>query len=98
MQLAKVIGKATATVKHPTLHGRTLLIVQVLDARGGADGEPQIAVDTLGSGLSSIVMVAADGSAVRELLGVNDTPARYIVLGQVDEQPAAVRRKTSGTV
>jgi microcompartment protein CcmK/EutM len=85
MQLAKVIGKATATVKHPTLEGRTLLIVEVLDARGEAGGEPLIAVDELGSAVGDRVMVALDGSAIRELLGVNDSPARCIVLGQVDE-------------
>lgn len=85
MQLAKVIGKATATVKHPTLNGRKLLIVQLLDAQGGADGHPQIAVDELGSRAGDKVMVALDGSAIRELLGVNNCPARCIVLGQVDE-------------
>lgn len=86
MQLARVIGKATATVKHPTLEGRKLLIVQLLDARGGAEGDPQIAVDELGSRNGDTVMVALDGSAVRELLGMNNSPARCIVLGQVDEQ------------
>ena len=85
MQLAKVIGKATATVKHPTLEGRKLLIVQLLDAHGGSEGDPQIAVDELGSRMGDKVMVALDGSAIRELLGVNNSPARCIVLGQVDE-------------
>jgi hypothetical protein len=30
-------------------------------------------------------MVAIDGSAIKELLGVNNSPARCIVVGQVDE-------------
>lgn len=84
MQLAKVIGKATATVKHSTLTGWKLLIVQILDQKEQADGEPQIAIDNLGSSVGDKVMIAADGSAVREITGVNDTPARYIVLGQID--------------
>lgn len=85
MQLAKIIGKATATVKHPTLDGRTLLVVQLLDARGGPEGEPLIAIDELGGRLGDTVMVAIDGSAIKELLGVNNSPARCIVLGQVDD-------------
>lgn len=85
MQLAKVIGKATATVKHPTLEGRKLLIVQMLDARGGPEGEPLITIDEMGCRLGDRVMVAVDGSAIKELLGVNNSPARCIVLGQVDE-------------
>jgi ethanolamine utilization protein EutN len=84
MQLAKVIGKATATVKHSTLSGWKLLVVQVLDQREQADGEPQIAIDNLGSSVGDKVMIAADGSAVREITGMNNTPARYIVLGQID--------------
>lgn len=88
MQLAKIIGKATATLKHPTLEGRKLLVVQLLDARGGSEGEPLIALDELGSRLGDTVMVAIDGSAIKELLGLSNSPARCIVLGQVDEQPS----------
>jgi len=95
MQLAKVIGKATATVKHPTLEGQKLLIVQMLDARGGAEGEPLISIDELGCGIGDKVMVAVDGSAIKELLGFNNSPARCIVLGQVDEEPPAVSRQRS---
>ena len=40
MQLAKVVGRATATVKHETLAGWRLLLVQPLDAAGKADGDP----------------------------------------------------------
>ena len=51
-----------------------------------AEGEPLIAIDELGSRLGDRVMVALDGSAIKELLGVNNSPARCIVLGQVDEE------------
>ncbi len=85
MQLAKIIGKATATVKHASLEGRKLIVVQLLDIRGEPEGEPLIALDELGSRVGDTVMVAIDGSAIKELLGVSDSPARCIVLGQVDE-------------
>ncbi|MCA9091665.1 MAG: EutN/CcmL family microcompartment protein, partial [Planctomycetaceae bacterium] len=38
MNLALVIGHATATIKHPTLKGWKLIVVQPLDARGKPDG------------------------------------------------------------
>ena len=37
MQLGKVIGHATSTIKHPSMNGWKLLVVQTLDATGGAD-------------------------------------------------------------
>ena len=40
MQLARVVGTATSTIKHPSMNGWKLLIVQMLDARGGPEGEP----------------------------------------------------------
>lgn len=86
MQLCKVIGKATATVKHPTLVGWRLLIIQPLTLDGGPDGEPQIAVDHLGSSVGSKVIAAADGSASREIMGVKNTPARWIITGICDQQ------------
>ena len=84
MQLARVIGHATATVKHPSLEGWRLLIVQALGADKGDDGDPQIAVDKLGSAVGDEVMIAADGSAAREIMGAVATPVRYVVLGQID--------------
>jgi ethanolamine utilization protein EutN len=84
MQVARVIGRATATVKHASLSGWRLLIIQPLTVDGSADGEPQLAVDSLGSKLGDEVIIAADGSAAREIMGVEKTPARYVVIGQPD--------------
>jgi ethanolamine utilization protein EutN len=84
MQLAQVIGRATATIKHPTLKGWRLLILQPLLCDGGPDGEPQLAIDNLGTAVGSMVIAAADGSAAREIMGVKDTPVRWVVIGQQD--------------
>lgn len=86
MQLARVIGRATATIKHPTLNGWRLLVIQPLMLDGGPDGVPQVAIDHLGSAIGNTVIAAADGSAAREIMnGVKDTPARWVIVGQVDE-------------
>lgn len=86
MQLAQVIGRTTATIKHPTLNRWRLLVIQPLLLDGGDDGEPQVAIDQLGSGVGSVVVAAADGSAAREIMGVKNTPVRWVVVGQCDER------------
>lgn len=84
MQLGRVVGRATATVKHPTLSGWRLLLVQPLDARGGPDGEPQLAIDELGSGRNDTVLLTTDGSEVRKMVGADNTPVRWAVIGIAD--------------
>jgi ethanolamine utilization protein EutN len=84
MQLAKVVGRATATVKHETLAGWRMLLVQPLDARGKPDGDPQLAIDNLGSRKSDTVMLTTDGAAVRDIVGKNNTPIRWAVIGIAD--------------
>ncbi|HLJ12227.1 MAG TPA: EutN/CcmL family microcompartment protein [Planctomycetaceae bacterium] len=84
MQLARVIGRATATLKHDTLAGWRLLLVQPLDSRGGADGDPQLAIDNLGSRKQDTVMLTTDGAAVRDIVGQENTPIRWAVIGIAD--------------
>ena len=84
MQLGKVVGRATATVKHETLAGWRMLLVQPLDAAGNADGDPQLAIDNLGSHRSDVVMLTTDGAAVRDIIGKENTPIRWAVIGIAD--------------
>ena len=84
MQLAKVVGRATATVKHATLAGRRLLLVQPLDAAGGPDGDPQLAMDELGAGRGDTVLVTTDGAAIREMIHADNSPLRWAVMGLAD--------------
>lgn len=85
MNLARVIGCATATTRHPALSGWRLLVVQPLGAAGQADGEPLLAVDPLGSRQGDRVLMTSDGKAVREMMGTNKTPVRWAVMGIADE-------------
>jgi ethanolamine utilization protein EutN len=85
MQMGRVVGHATATVKHATLKGWRLLIVQMLLADGKEDGEPLLAIDHLGAGVGSLVIATNDGAAVRELVGAKNTPLRWLVLGLQDQ-------------
>jgi ethanolamine utilization protein EutN len=85
MQLGKVIGTATATVKHPTLSGWKLLVVQLLMADGkSSDGEPVLAIDNLGAGGGDRVILTSDGKGTRALMKSDNTPVRWSVLGIAD--------------
>ncbi len=84
MNLARVIGTTTATIKHASLNGWTMLVVQPLLVDGGNDGEPLVAIDHLGSGVGDEVIITSDGKAVREAMGTNNTPVRWMVIAQPD--------------
>jgi ethanolamine utilization protein EutN len=83
MQLGRVVGTATATVKHPTFQGERLLVVQLEAADGRPDGEPVLCFDRLGAGRGDKVLVTNDGLALQQLIG-RTTPGRWSVLGMPD--------------
>jgi ethanolamine utilization protein EutN len=84
MNLALVLGNATSTVKHPSLTGWRMLIVQPLTVSGGSDGEPLLAIDSLGAPVGSQVIITSDGKAVSEAMGTKNTPVRWMVMAQPD--------------
>ncbi|MGD9645828.1 MAG: EutN/CcmL family microcompartment protein [Pirellulales bacterium] len=85
MQTGNVIGTATATVKHPSLVGAKLLVVNVALADGHTpDGNPLLVVDWLGAGRGDRVLLTSDGPAVQKHLRDDKTPVRYSVAGIVD--------------
>jgi len=85
MLLARALGTATATVKHPSMEGWKLLLVQPLAAdRETPDGDPQLVVDPFGADRGSLVILTSDGRHMRELLGCDKTPVRWCVMGIPD--------------
>ena len=85
MQLAKIVGHATATVKHPSMIGWKLLIAQPLTGDGLPDGEPQLVIDTLGAGRDARVLICNDGAGTRTLMNSKNSPVRWFVMGICDE-------------
>ncbi|GHT19358.1 hypothetical protein FACS1894189_8120 [Planctomycetales bacterium] len=80
----KVIGTATATVKHPTLEGWKMLLVRT-------DTEPFLAVDQLGAGVGDEVMITSDGKFTSELIGTKATPIRWSVIGIIENGELRLR-------
>lgn len=86
MFLARVMGNATATVKHSSMEGWKLLLVMALQADGRTpEGDPILVVDSIGAGRGETVIITSDGIGARELLGDMTSPVRWSVLGIRDE-------------
>ena len=85
MQTGTVIGTAISTVKHSSLVGAKLLVVNIEMADGRAsDGNPLLVVDWLGAGRGDRVLLTSDGPAVQKHLNDEKTPVRYSVAGIID--------------
>ena len=86
MFMATVVGTAVSSVKHASMEGAKLLIVQPRLADGqGFDGYPLVAIDQLGAGLGDCVMITSDGAGTRAMLNADATPVRWSVIGIRDE-------------
>ncbi len=84
MITGRVVGTATSTLKHPSMKGWKLLLVQPLAADSTPKGDPVLAIDTLGAGTEEAVLLTSDGKTARELLNDNTTPVRWSVVGLPD--------------
>ena len=49
-------------MKHPSLQGWRLLVVQPLTKDGTEDGDPMVVIDSLGAGIDDRVIVSSDGA------------------------------------
>jgi microcompartment protein CcmK/EutM len=84
MQLGRIVGHAVSTVKHTSMKGWRLLVVQMLAANGEPDGEPVLAIDSLGAGAGEVVVACNEGSEARKLVGSKTSPVRWMVIGVKD--------------
>jgi len=80
-----VEGSVVSTVKHRSMEGWKLLIVQPLSEQGAPQGDPVLAIDSLGAGVGVKVVITNDGRGAREMVGDNTSPVRWSVMGLLDE-------------
>jgi microcompartment protein CcmK/EutM len=88
MFLARVTGEVVATVKHPHLAALKLLLVTPEPVPGRPAGGAMIAVDSVQAGVGDRVLVADEGNAAAQVLGLPRGPVRTVVVGVVDEVDA----------
>ena len=85
MLLGNVIGNVVATIKHESMQGCKLMIIQPEKSDGKSpDGDPVVAVDCVGAGVGEKVIITSDGKAAREFLNVQATPVRWTIVGIKD--------------
>lgn len=65
MELARVVGQCTATVKEASLDGRKLALTRRMSEDGRVIGEVEVALDVTGAGPGQTVVVTR-GSAARQ--------------------------------
>lgn len=87
MRIAVVEGNAVSTIKHQSMRGYKLLLVQPLDDQGkaGAEDDPLLVVDTIGAGHGVKVLISNDGKSAREMIGDTTSPVRWTVIGIADD-------------
>ncbi|TWU17676.1 Ethanolamine utilization protein EutN [Novipirellula galeiformis] len=86
MQPATVLGSTRATVKHQSFIGQRLVIVQPTGVDDAPDGPPLIALDILGCRKGDQVMLTSESAYAREITKHDDSPARWSVIGLIDER------------
>ena len=84
MQIGRVIGDLSATQKHDSHEGKTILLVQPLNLDGTALGNPVVAVDGVQAGVGDRVLLVQDGFAAFTCVGLKQAPLDAAVIGVID--------------
>jgi microcompartment protein CcmK/EutM len=82
--LGRVIGEVVSTVKHPSLEGLKILVVDMLTPDRRPVGESVLAVDSVDAGVGDFVLVVDEGSSAALVTGLSDPPIRTVIVGVVD--------------
>lgn len=93
MILARVIGTAVATIKHPAFDGRKVMVVQPLNDEGTEkSGKSFLAVDAVQAGPGDRVLVAREGNTARQILGAGEAPIHSVIVSIVDDVYISVQK------
>lgn len=95
MILARVIGNAVATIKHPSYEGKSIMVLQPVDLdTHTAIGREFLAVDSVQAGAGDLVMASREGNTARQILGTSSDPFHSVIVGIVDEVNQYIEEKT----
>lgn len=86
MKLARVIGTVVTPIHHDCYDGQRLLAVRPIEPDGSDAADRMfVAIDRVHAGVGDTVLLMAEGSSVRDLVGQGEVPIRCAVVGVVDE-------------
>jgi microcompartment protein CcmK/EutM len=77
----RVIGHVVTNAKHHVLDGQKIMVV-----RSEPKGPMQLALDGVGAGIGSLVLVTESGTAGSQITGWQQPPARSVIVGIIDEE------------
>ncbi len=80
MKRCRVIGHVVADAKHAVLCGQKIMVVKQESV-----GSMQLALDGVGAGIGSLVLVSESGTAGSQVTGWEYPPARSVIVGIIDE-------------
>ncbi|MGE5316064.1 MAG: EutN/CcmL family microcompartment protein [Acidobacteriota bacterium] len=83
MIFAKVVGTVVSTVKDPNLAGKRLLLCRETDQDGRPQGSYHVAVDAVGAGEGSLVLVTY-GSSARMTEETKNAPVDAVIMAIVE--------------
>ena len=96
MYIAKVVANIVSTQKSEKLIGKTILIVQPIDAEGNPFGTELTALDGVGAGIGDIVIALNEGWSARTIADVaQNSPVELVVAGIIDFVDSDYGRLTS---
>ncbi len=75
MILGQVVGEVVATIKDESVHGRKLLITQLMNSKRKPIGRPQVAIEVVDAGVGDWVFLVRAREA---------SLATYPIVGPVD--------------
>jgi len=84
MQLGRIKGSVTATVKHSVYNSEKILIIQPLDDKLKSNGSSVLGIDKVQAGLGDIVLYVDEGNSARMILDDNTAPVRTVIMAIVD--------------
>lgn len=97
MILGRVIGTVWSTRKDENLVGAKFLIVQQLKLDYSPKDSFVVAVDSVGAGVSEVVLVA-QGSSARQTTFTKNKPVDAVIMAIVDKLDISVKEKLSAMV
>jgi ethanolamine utilization protein EutN len=85
MILGRVVGTVVSSQKRPQFEGAKLMLVQPETPQGVATGATLLAIDSVGAGVTELVLVVLEGRAAGEALGKKLAPVDAAIVGIVDQ-------------
>ena len=82
MILGQVVGEVIATIKDESVHGRKLLITQLMNYKREAIGRPQVAIEVVDAGVGDYVFLVRARDA--SFAVVTNAPADLAIVGVID--------------